>query len=154
MKTCSAALLASLLAAALPAPAQVNPFARYFTITDLNGRWNGVNLELRSNCSSAQNNGNRGTYAQFDLSFGSSGEFVIAQSGITGLNCEYRGRYDAPYGTQLEGTYSCTDGKQGAFTARAGPVGASLLHVELATQLTGSESCSIKGVLSMARLLS
>ena len=140
------------LAAAWPAMAQLNLMPRQYPAESLGGRWNGVNLELRSNCGSAQNNGNRGTYAQFDAIFASTGEFAIAQTGVTGLNCEYRGRYQAANGMELQGNYSCTDGKQGTFNGNAGPFGVSLLHISLAIKLTGGESCDIRAVLSMARL--
>jgi hypothetical protein len=146
-------LAAVMLAATWPATAQVNPMPRQYPAESLGGRWNGVNLELRSNCTSAQNNGNRGTYAQFDANFASTGDFAIAQIGVTGLNCEYRGRYQAAHGMELQGNYSCTDGKQGTFMGNAGPFGASLLHIALAIKLTGSESCDIRAVLNMARLL-
>src|SRR5688500_9867564 len=141
------------LLAAGNAAAQANPFARTLDPAVLNGRWNGVNLELRSDCASAQNNGNRGTYAQFDVSSFSNGEFIVAQSGITGLNCEYRGRTTAErLGLAFEGTYSCTDGKQGSFRSTAFEATASRLHLRLATQLTGSESCRIDAIVNMARL--
>lgn len=143
---------AVLLGASLQAAAQSHPLARHYPLRDLGGRWNGVNLELRSDCAAAQNNGNRGTYAQFDVIFAETGELAIAQAGVTGLSCEYRGRYAAPHGTALEGTYTCTDGKQGSFRGQVGPFGSSVLHLRFTAQLTGSESCSIQGVLSMARL--
>ena len=145
-------LAAVTLAATGPAMAQINPMPRQYPAESLGGRWNGVNLELRSNCSSTQNNGNRGTYAQFDANFTSTGDFAIAQIGVTGLNCEYRGRYQATHGMELQGNYSCTDGKQGTFTGNAGPFGPSLLHMSLAIKLPGSESCDIRAVLGMARL--
>ena len=141
------------LATAVPAMAQINPMPRQYPAESLGGRWNGANLELRSNCGSAQNNGNRGTYAQFDTNFTSTGDFAIAQIGVTGLNCEYRGRYQATHGMELQGNYSCTDGKQGTFTGNAGPFGSSLLHITLAIKLTGSESCDVRAVLSLARLV-
>ena len=31
------------------------------------GRWNGANIERRSNCTNSQNNGQHGTYGQFDI---------------------------------------------------------------------------------------
>ena len=149
---CAAALLAL---CAVPSMAQTNPFARDFppAVPAIDGRWNGVNLENRSNCASGQNNGNRGTYAQFDVSTFSNGEMVIVQSGITGLNCEYRGHTTAVgAGRTFAGTYSCTDGKQGSFTSGLIEATANRLYLRLATQLTGSESCSIDAILGMARL--
>ena len=149
------AVLSALLAfAAVPAAAQTHPFARPAPLEAavLNGAWNGTNLERRSNCSTPQNNGSRGTYAEFFVDTNAAGDFVIAQRSITGLNCEYRGRYEHLLGTlRLQGTYTCTDGKQGAFTSDKVVASAGLFHVHFATQLTGSESCSIEALLSMAR---
>src|SRR5688572_5013811 len=114
---CSAALLA--LAAGL-ASAQQNPLARPSSPSalSLNGRWNGVNLERRSACTSAQNEGSRGTYAQFDVVADAAGNLAITQSGITGLNCTYSGRYQSSgRALTVQGSYSCTDGKEGAFAS-------------------------------------
>ena len=149
-----ALLIALAVLAGSTASAQTNPFARPGPPdpSRLDGRWNGVNLERRSNCANAQNNGNRGTYAQFDVASFSNGEFVVVQSGITGLNCEYRGRTLAEgLGLVFEGTYSCTDGKQGSFRSTAFEATASRLHVRFATQLTGTEACAIEAILDMAR---
>ena len=140
--------------AVLSAAAQVNPFARPQPVTGhaINGRWNGVNLELRSNCASAQNNGNRGTYAQFDVATNQQGSFVITQTGVTGLNCEYNGHYTSADDVgNFEGTYSCTDGKQGTFRSDSVLVRPTLLQIRFSTQLTGSETCTIQALLSMAR---
>ena len=154
MHTLRAFFLALALLAAAAAAAQTHPFARTLDPATLDGRWNGVNLELRSNCANAQNNGNRGTYAQFDVASASNGEFVITQSGITALNCEYRGRTEAgSLGLAFAGAYSCSDGKQGTFRSTAFEATASRLHLRLATQLTGSETCAIDAILNMARLL-
>jgi hypothetical protein len=78
-------LIAVLFAAATPALAQLHPFPRQFppSPSGFNGRWNGVDLERRSNCASAQNNGNRGTYAQFDVVAVNNGELNITQTGVT-----------------------------------------------------------------------
>ena len=146
----NAALLLAALAAALPAAAQVNPFPRTYPAPDLSGRWNGVDLELRSNCTQPQNNGNKGTYAQFEVGLDASHGLLITQLGITGLNCEYRGRWDGP---EVQGTYSCTDGKQGSFEGFMGPAARSVLQLRLAIKLTGTESCDIDAILGMNRLL-
>lgn len=146
-----------MLAALVPvaaAAAERNPLARFAPPPAelVNGRWNGVDLERRSNCASAQNNGTRGTYAQFDVDAAPGGGFTIAQSGITGLNCSYSGRYETLGGRlDIRGTYACTDGKEGDFHTTAIDADGTLLHVQLAIQLRGSESCAIDAILSMAR---
>ena len=147
--------LAATLCLAGPALAQVNPLDR-FAPTDesqVNGRWNGVDLERRSNCTHAQNNGTRGTYAQFDVSADPGGSFVIAQLGITGLDCNYIGRSRVNGGRlTVQGTYSCTDGKQGDFRATRIDANDISLTIQMDIRLTGSESCSVEALLSMARL--
>jgi hypothetical protein len=111
-----------------------------------------VNLELRSNCRTPENNGSRGTYAQFDVSTDAQGNFLVTQSGITGLNCSYTGRYQVAGGRLAwQGSYNCTDGKRGDFQSTAIEVHALSLDIRLATQLTSSEACTIDAVLSMAR---
>jgi hypothetical protein len=147
-----ALIVASLLAPA--AAAERNPLARFAPPPAelVNGRWNGVDLERRSNCASAQNNGTRGTYAQFDVAADPNGGLTIAQTGITGLNCSYFGRYETVAGSLVaQGTYSCTDGKQGDFRTTAIDASGISLDIQLSIQLRGSESCAIDGILSMAR---
>lgn len=145
------------IAAMVSAPAaiaQPNPLARFAPPPAelVNGRWNGVDLERRSNCAGEQNNGTRGTYAQFDVSTDAAGGFSIAQSGITGLNCSYSGRYETTGGRlAVEGTYSCTDGKLGDFRSTAIDARGISLDIQMAIQLRGSETCSIDAILSMAR---
>jgi hypothetical protein len=154
MRTTALLCSAALACLAHSAAAQTHPFARPQPATgdSINGRWNGVNLELRSNCSSAQNNGNRGTYAQFDVATNQQGNFNITQTGVTGLNCEYSGRYASVDDVAgFEGTYSCTDGKQGAFHGESVLVRPTLLQIRFSTKLSGSESCDIQALLSMAR---
>lgn len=146
---CTAACLAAAQAAAEP-----NPLARFGPpqSTLVNGRWNGVDLERRSNCASEQNNGSRGTYAQFDVSADATGAFAIGQSGITGLDCNYVGRFDpASNRLAVQGTYSCSDGKQGNFQTTSVDVNAVSLVIRMNIQLTGNESCSIDGILGLAR---
>ena len=146
-----------LLAAALfctAAGAQQNPLARPGAPAPaaLNGRWNGVNLEKRSACTSPQNEGNRGTYAQFDVAADSSGNLTIQQSGITGLNCTYNARYSANGGRlTLQGTYSCSDGKQGTFASGDVVAHPPSIDFRLAIRLTAGETCAIDSILSMAR---
>ena len=137
------------------ATAEPNPLARPVAPapTDLNGRWNGVDLERRSGCVNPQNEGSRGTYAQFDVSVDGTGSFNIVQAGITGLNCSYSGRFQSNAGRLgVQGTYSCTDGKQGNIVS-----GDVLWHppsvdLRLAIRLTGAETCAIDALVSMARL--
>jgi hypothetical protein len=134
--------------------AQANPLARFAPapIELVNGRWNGVDLERRTNCSASQNNGSRGTYAQFDVGTDPAGNFSVAQTGITGLNCTYVGHYTTQDGAMaVTGTYNCTDGKQGSFTTRRIDATAISLIIQMSIQLTGTETCSIDGILSLAR---
>jgi hypothetical protein len=150
----AAFIVLALLALGGPAAGQQNPFARTRppAAWTLDGVWNGVNLERRSGCANAQNDGSRGTYAQFEVGTTAAGEIFITQSGVTGLNCTYRGRYAAQGETlALQGTYDCTDGKAGTFRSSAFDASPTLLHIRLDAQLTGSESCAIAGILSMAR---
>ena len=145
----------ALAAACLGAAAQTNPLARFtppsIALTD--GRWNGVDLERRSNCANAQNNGTRGTYAQFDVSTDLAGNFGVVQTGITGLNCTYIGRYQAVDGRlAVQGNMTCNDGKQGTFQTTAIDVSGISLDIQFRMQLTGAETCSIEGLLGLSRL--
>ena len=153
-RSCLAALaaLASVLAAT-PGRAQDHPLARDPVAPALlaNGSWNGVDLERRSNCTNAQNNGSRGTYAQFNVNTDLTGNFIIVQTGITGLNCNYAGRFTTGDGLAVAGTYSCTDGKQGQFHTRSVEVKGNAMTMEIDAQLTGSESCTISAILGLAR---
>lgn len=153
MKIAIPAALALAVASAA-VPAQQNPIARPTapTAEQVSGRWNGVNLERRSSCANPQNDGNRGTYAQFDITADAVGNLAITQSGVTGLNCTYTARYRAErLALGLEGSYSCTDGKQGTFTAGRLELNAVSMDVRLAIRLTAGESCAIDSILSMAR---
>ena len=148
-------LFFALAIGALPAGAQTNPLARFappaIVLTD--GRWNGVDLERRANCANAQNNGTRGTYAQFDVSSDPAGNFAITQSGITGLNCTYIGRYQVVDGRlAVQGNMTCSDGKQGAFQTTAIDVSGISLDIQFRMQLSGAETCSIEGLLGLSRL--
>jgi hypothetical protein len=147
-------LLAAAIASA-PAAGQGNPLARFappaIALTD--GRWNGVDLERRTNCANAQNNGTRGTYAQFDVSTDPSGNFGVVQSGITGLNCTYLGRYQVVDGRlAVQGNMTCSDGKQGTFQTTAIDVSGISLDIQFRMQLSGAETCSIEGLLGLSRL--
>ena len=117
----------------------------------LGGRWNGVDLEARSGCNAAQNNGNHGTYAQYDINASDTG-FMIQQSGITGLNCTYKGTFrPGVLPREGTGTYTCTDGKRGDFTARDFRVTQDAFSMLLAIKLTGSEACEIQAKLGGMR---
>ena len=151
MRRISLALLCFAAACAVAAP---NPVARAAPPTEesVNGRWNGVDLERRSSCSHPENNGSRGTYAQFDVSLDANGFFSVVQAGITGLNCTYTGRFETVDGrARVQGNYSCTDGKQGTFQTTRIDTTAVTLTIRMSIQLSGSESCAIDGILSMAR---
>ena len=144
-------LLAACLAATTVSAAP-NPLSRVPDALALNGRWNGVNLELRSNCRTPENNGARGTYAQFDVVIDAQGNIGITQNGITGLNCNYGGRYQvANNRLAWQGSYSCSDGKRGDFQSTLVEPHALSLDIRLTTQLTSSEACNIDAILSMAR---
>jgi hypothetical protein len=150
---CRAAAALALLGAGCVAHAE-HPFARpTVPSTQLAiGRWNGVDLERRSHCANAVNEGSRGTYAQFDVATDEVGDFNVFQTGITGLNCTYLGHYAAVGGAlAVQGTYSCTDGKQGTFATRGVDVTATVLTMRMDVQLTGSETCTIDKMLGMAR---
>jgi opacity protein-like surface antigen len=149
-------LLCACAALAIASPAAAdNPFARPSPLPGphMNGAWNGVNIERRSQCSQPQNNGSRGTYAEFDVSADNAGNFFIAQRGITGLDCTYTGRYEVVANRlSVEGTYNCTDGKQGTFRTTSIDSRAGALNIRMDIRLTGTETCAIEGVLGLARL--
>ena len=117
----------------------------------LDGRWNGANLENRSDCTNAQNNGRRGTYAQYDIGT-AGGIFTISETAVTGLTCTYNGTY-AQDGTQRHaaGTYSCSDGKQGGFTTTGFLLTPTEMQIRMDIKLTGSESCTIDAIVSGSR---
>ena len=117
----------------------------------LDGRWNGVNLENRSSCASAQNNGQRGTYAQFEIGT-AGGLFTMAETAVTGLTCTYNGKYTQD-GThrQASGTYTCSDGKQGNFSTTGFLLTDTQMQIRMDIKLTGSESCTIDGIISGSR---
>jgi hypothetical protein len=116
----------------------------------IGGRWNGPNLEQRSNCAAAQNNGARGTYAQWDATLDRVSHMLrIQETGITGLSCNYSGSYRVN-GNRMEwydGTYTCTDGKTGTFHSTDFMVSDHAFSIRLATRLTGSETCDIDAIL-------
>jgi hypothetical protein len=120
----------------------------------ISGTWNGANLERRSNCASAANNGTRGTYAQWDVTRDPVSETLrIQETGITGLSCTYRGGYRVNGNTPewYDGTYTCTDGKTGTFHSTEFMVTARAFSIRLATKLSGSETCDIDAILGGSR---
>jgi hypothetical protein len=120
----------------------------------ISGTWNGANLEKRTNCTSLQNNGTRGTYAQWDASVNTNDNTLrIQETGITGLSCTYRGgfRVNGNNPEWFDGTYTCTDGKTGTFHSTEFMVTARAFSIRLATKLTGSETCDIDAILGGSR---
>ena len=121
------------------------------SVAFIGGRWNGADLESRMNCTAPQNDGNHGTYAQFDIA-ASDSSFTIQQSGITGLNCTYAGTFrPGIVPREATGSYSCTDGKRGDFTARELQVTQNQMSLKLSIQLNTTETCSIEAVLGGVR---
>jgi hypothetical protein len=134
--------------------AQANPLARATDPANLNGTWNGANLERRTNCASAQNNGSRGTYAQYEVAVDkAASELFIDETAITGLRCTYAGTYRQD-GNALSwsGTYSCGDGKHGTFQSQGILVTPQEISIRLATKLDTTESCDIDAILGGSRL--
>lgn len=117
----------------------------------IEGSWNGANLERRSNCTNSQNNGQRGTYAAYEIGT-TGGLFTIAETAVTGLTCYYNGTY-TQNGTDRHaaGTYHCSDGKQGNFTTTGFLVTANEMQIRMDIQLTGSESCTIDAIVGGSR---
>jgi len=146
------------LSIALLAPcgalAQVNPLARSIDPASLNGSWNGADLERRSNCSAPQNNGSRGTYAEYNVAIDKPGSgLAIEQTAITGLRCTYSGTY-VEERSQLSwtGTLSCSDGKRATFRSRGFLITPNEISIRLAMKLEGTETCDIEAVLGGSRL--
>jgi len=149
---------ACMLMAAPHALAQDNPLARGLwgepTDAPIEGVWNGTDLERRSSCTSAQNDGSRGTYAEFDLTTDRNAHILaIDETAITGLTCSYGGTYSGAGATfAWSGHYSCSDGKQGTFTSRSILVNENALSIHLDVQLNTTETCVIEKVIGAGRL--
>lgn len=150
--------LAAEICAALshvPAMAQQNPLERRASpeaVGLIIGRWNGSNLERRSNCSAAQNNGTRGTYAEFVIVNNSDGDFGITQTGITGLICDYVGRSRIDGANRsATGTYSCSDGKRGVFQTKGMLVTENAVSIRMDILLNTTETCSIDAIIGGSR---
>jgi hypothetical protein len=150
--------LAAFALAALPALSQdvPNPLARNADADPRNllaGIWNGANLEKRSNCSAAQNNGTHGTYAQYSVSFDLPNSIMgIEETAITGLTCSYLGTYnDDRFRPQWAGRYSCSDGKTGSFTMQKLLATPNEMSIRLAIELTATETCDVDSILGGSR---
>jgi len=150
------AMLALPVAAAVPAHGADNPLARGGSwgggaSAPIDGSWAGTNLERRSNCTSAQNDGAHGTWAQFDVASNAAAQTLgISEFAITGLSCSYAGSY-AGAGSQWSGTYSCSDGKRGTFSSRSISVTQNGLAIHLDAKLDTTESCTIEAVIGAGR---
>jgi len=121
---------------------------------EISGIWNGANLEKRRNCAAPQNNGDRGTYAQWSVTYDTVGDSLkIVETGITGLSCTYFGllRFAGNRQEWVDGEYTCTDGKTGAFHSTDILVAGTALSIRLAIKLTGSESCDIDAIIGGSR---
>ena len=151
------ASLALAWAAAVPALAADNPLARgafgAISSAPIDGSWAGTNLERRSKCTSAQNDGAHGTWAQFDVTTNAATHALgISEFAITGLTCGYAGTYEGS-GASLawSGTYSCSDGKRGTFASRSISVTPNGLAIHLDAKLDTSETCTIEAVIGAGR---
>ncbi len=154
-----AAILSTALAAGGAAAAD-NPLARgAFAPPAANapiaGVWNGTDLEKRSACTHPENEGNRGTYAQFEITTDAAGTSLsINQTGITGLQCAYSGTTTGSGGALTwTGTYYCAeDNKHGTFTSRSILVTPNAFSIHFDGKLDTSETCTIEGVIAGGRL--
>ncbi len=117
----------------------------------LGGRWNGANLERRSACTQPQNEGSRGTYAQYDI-VTTSESINVTQTGITGLACEYRGTLATPGMLRTAiGTYACSDGKRGTWRLTDYLARATEMQLRLAVKLDTNETCTVDSILGGSR---
>ena len=133
--------------------AQVNPLSRAIDPASINGSWNGADLERRSNCAAPQNNGNRGTYAEYNVVVDkiASGLF-IDQTAITGLRCTYAGSY-VQERSELSwaGTLSCSDGRRATFRSNGFLITPNEISIRLLMKLEGTEICDIEAVIGGSR---
>ncbi len=120
----------------------------------IEGTWNGTDLERRSACTKPEDEGNHGTYAEFDVSTNSAtGDLSILQMGITGLQCSYVGKLTGTGATRAwSGTYFCGDGKHGTFTSRSILVSSDALAIHFDAKLDTTETCTIEAVIAGGRL--
>ena len=117
----------------------------------ITGRWNGANIEKRSNCTNPQFEGQHGTYAEFLIGL-QDGLFTISETAVTGLTCTWNGTYSQD-GTRrhLSGTYFCSDGKRGDFVAKDWLLTPTEMQIRMDIKLTGSESCTIDAIVGGSR---
>jgi hypothetical protein len=157
MKAAIPPLLASLvLAASGSALAQQDsPFARYRQTPPLfiDGTFYGGDNENRSKCSNPLYNGQHATAGQFIVGMVETGDFSINEATDSNITCQYRGRYkyndDGRLG--VDGTYSCTDGRQGTFHTRQVDATGSILTIRMDVQLAVTETCTIDKVINVSR---
>jgi len=127
------------------------PERAYATLASLGGRWNGANLERRTGCTQPQNDGTRGTYAQYDITT-SSESLNVQQTGITGLTCSYAGTLSTPAALRTAtGTYSCSDGKRGTWRVTDFLSRPTEMQLRLEVKLNTTETCSIDAILGGSR---
>jgi hypothetical protein len=145
--------------AAQGAMAAGNPLARGMPGLEgagasINGTWNGTDLENRTACTHPEDEGNRGTYAQFDVSLNASTQALfVNQVGITGLQCTYFGTSaGTAEALSWTGTYTCGDGKHGSFTSRSILVTANALAIHLDIKLDTTETCTVEALIAGGRL--
>jgi len=148
-------LAIALAAVVLPAAAQVNPLARPARADPmaLDGRWNGADIERRSNCLHPENDGQHGTYAEYDFAVDTANRFLsVAQFGVTGINCSWGGNYQADaFHIDWSGNYNCTDGKSGSFRSKSFLLTPNAMSIRLDIKLSGSEVCDIDSILGGSR---
>jgi hypothetical protein len=140
--------------APIGALAQSNPLARAIDPASINGSWNGADLERRTNCASPQNNGQRGTYAEYYVVVDKpNAGLFIDQTAITGLRCTYAGTYlqEGP-GLSWTGTLSCSDGKRATFRSQGFLITPNEISIRLTMKLEGTETCDIDAILGGSRL--
>ena len=117
----------------------------------LTGTWYGTDLERRSGCTKPENDGNHGTSARFEITFGGSSWHIVQTSINTPpTNCDYAGTYD-PNTLVLSGNFTCTDGKTGTLTSNDLMVTPREMSIQATLKLTGSESCTIDATIGGSR---
>ena len=157
---CLALLLASAALAAVAQDESPNPFARrgVADLRSLSGYWNGANLENRSNCTTAGVNGIHGTYAQYLFTVlpsnlaNTEGNMLIHETTVTNLTCDWEGPYsNDPFRPTWNGTFTCSDGKQGTFQSRGFLITSTEMQVRLQARWTNNERCDADSILGGSR---
>lgn len=156
--SCQRRLAAAVLAASVLAPAFAQDAGNAMTRFDgrdpaaLSGRWNGANLEQRSNCSDPLRNGFHGTYAEYLVTIGSPvAPFIIEETAVTGLRCTWSGERDAVAGLAWSGRLSCSDGKSGTFRTRSVLITPNAMSLRLTLKLDTTETCDVDAILGGSR---